>query len=311
MLRLAEYVSSEEIKDLCQTSDAWGWYRVSINYALISLAFSLFIITPNLLTLLLGSWLMGGRILGVAVLAHDASHGSLFRSAKLNKIVGRWLLGGFVFVDFDEFKASHLAHHQLAGTVQDPDRLFVQGYPATPNSMLRKLLRDVTGVNGVKELLYQIKTSNWQKRLRNLVIHSVALSLLIAFQAPWAYAIFWLAYLFTYPLLSRMRIMGEHGNVSDSLKLDPRLNTRTTYANFLEKLMLAPNQVNYHLEHHIHQNIPAHNLAKAHRLFKDRGMYLDFDCIEQNYWAVLKRNISKSHGKSNLKRHAASSISEV
>ncbi|WJG10889.1 fatty acid desaturase family protein [Aliiglaciecola sp. LCG003] len=311
MLRLSDFVTSEEMKTLCQSSNAVGWYRVLVNYALISAALLVFILFPNVLTYILAACIIAGRILGIAILNHDAGHGTLFKSAWLNRAVGRWLLGGLILVDFDEFRKGHLRHHQLAGTEKDPDRIFVQNYPATRASMKRKLFRDISGINGIKELVYQIKVSNWQKRLPSLILHTGLLFILIGMDELLAYSIFWCAYVFFYPLMSRLRIMGEHGAVPESLDKDPRMNTRTTYANLLERLLVAPNNVNYHLEHHIHQNIPAQNLNKAHALFKQRGMYDGYNCIAKNYIQVLKACVSDKYGSSGSHIHAASSVSHL
>ncbi|MDO6711816.1 fatty acid desaturase family protein [Aliiglaciecola sp. 2_MG-2023] len=311
MLKLSDYISSDELKALCQTSDLVGWYRVFINYALISIAIIVLLSFPYWYTFICCSWIIGGRILGIAILNHDAGHNTLFRTPSLNHYVGRWLLGGLVLVDYQAFKNGHAQHHRYAGTGKDPDKIFVANYPATPASMARKLLRDFSGVNGFKEIIYQIKVSTWQKRLPNIVVHGIFIASLIFFDVLWTYAAFWVGYLFIYPALSRIRIIGEHGAVTDIDALDPRLNTRTTLANPIVALLICPNDVNYHLEHHIHQKIPAQNLKKAHQLFKQKGMYDGFDCVANNYWQVMKKCISKRHGKSKNIHHAPSSVSNM
>lgn len=308
MFRLSEYVSAEELKSLCQLSDWHGWYRVFYNYALIYLGFLLFVYFPNPFTFVFSSFLIAGRILGLGILNHDAGHGTLFKSSFLNRYVGKWLLGGLVLVDFHAFKKGHAEHHRLAGSGKDPDLILVQNYPATEASMKRKFFRDFSGINGVKELIYQIKVSTLEKRIPNVVMHLVVFGSLLALGSGLAYLTFWCGFVFIYPALTRLRIMGEHGAVHDNNHADPRINTRTTYANPFERLFIAPNDVNYHLEHHIHQNIPAHNLKKAHDLFKARGAYQGFDCIATGYWDVVKRCISNSNGHSDTGAHAPSSV---
>lgn len=307
LLKLSDYVTPEELKSLCQKSDLIGWYRVFINYALIYLAFLLIVLFPNTFTYLLASCVIAGRILGIGVLNHDAGHLTLFKTASLNTNVGRWLLGALVLIDYDAFRKGHLQHHQYAGTKNDPDLLFVRNYPATPMSMVRKFARDVSGVNGVKEFLYQMKVSSWQKHVPTLLLHTMIIVSLIPVDGIWAYSAFWVAFFFIYPLFIRIRIMGEHGGVTKNASNDPRENTATTYATSFERLFVAPNHVNFHLEHHIHQNIPAHNLEKAHKLFKSRAVYEGFDCTAPNYWYVIKRCINSETGISNSKQHASSS----
>jgi hypothetical protein len=50
-------------------------------------------------------------------------------------------------------------------------------------------------------------------------------------------------------VITRIRNIAEHAVVPDAN--DPLRNTRTTRANFLERLFIAPYYVNYHLEHHL------------------------------------------------------------
>ena len=81
----------------------------------------------------------------------------------------------------------------------------------------------------------------------------------------WAYPLLWLVPLFTWQMvITRIRNIAEHAVVPDSH--DPLRNTRTTHANFLERLFIAPYYVNYHLEHHLLFYIPCYNLPRVHRI---------------------------------------------
>ena len=310
MLKLSEYISTEEMKVLRLSSDLIGWYRVIFNLALVILPIVAVAIFPSIWVILVSTLLVGGRILGFAILNHDAGHETLFKTRRLNHWLGKWVLGALVLIDFDAYRDGHLKHHTFAGTENDPDKLFVKYYPVTFPSMTRKFLRDISGVNGFKELYYQYKVSTWSKRLPNLVIHSILLLGCIMIGSSASYLIFWAGYLFVYPLVARIRIMAEHGAVTDRLSNDPRLNTRTTLANPLQRLFIAPNNVNYHLEHHINPTVPAHNLRSMHHLLRQRGAYEDFDCIETGYWKVIKRCVSKT-AKKHHKEHAASSVANM
>ena len=65
-------------------------------------------------------------------------------------------------------------------------------------------------------------------------------------------------------VITRIRNIAEHAVVPDSA--DPLRNTRTTHANFLERLFIAPYYVNYHLEHHLLFYVPCYNLPRVHRI---------------------------------------------
>ena len=70
------------------------------------------------------------------------------------------------------------------------------------------------------------------------------------------------------------------------------MNTRTTLASWWERLFIAPNRVNYHLEHHLLMTVPHYHLPRMHALLRERGV-LDEACIERGYWGILRRAASK------------------
>ncbi len=79
----------------------------------------------------------------------------------------------------------------------------------------------------------------------------------------WAYPLLWLLPFLTWQMvITRIRNIAEHAVVPDSN--DPLRNTRTTRANFLERLFIAPYYVNYHLEHHLLYYVPCYNLPRVH-----------------------------------------------
>ena len=81
----------------------------------------------------------------------------------------------------------------------------------------------------------------------------------------WAYPLLWLLPLLTWMMvITRVRNIAEHAVVGDAD--DPLRNTRTTRTNWLERAVVAPYWVNYHLEHHLFFYVPCYNLPKLHRI---------------------------------------------
>jgi len=76
---------------------------------------------------------------------------------------------------------------------------------------------------------------------------------------------------------------------------DPLRNTRTTLVSWWERLLLAPNRVNYHLEHHLLMTVPLYKLPRLHRLLDERGL-LDGACVTRGYADVLRCAASKPEG---------------
>ena len=98
------------------------------------------------------------------------------------------------------------------------------------------------------------------------------------------------AWLTTNTLVTRIRSIAEHAMTPDALEPDGR--TRTTRADWWERLLIAPNRVNYHLEHHLLITVPHYNLKAMHELLTERGCLANA-CIETGYLAVLRRAASK------------------
>jgi fatty acid desaturase len=100
------------------------------------------------------------------------------------------------------------------------------------------------------------------------------------------------AYLTTYPLVARIRQLAEHGNVPGLYQPDPRGNTRTTRANWLERLLLCPNNVNFHIEHHLLPSVPAWRLRRLHSTLCTRGFYQDHpQAVADSYLDVIRRAV--------------------
>ena len=107
---------------------------------------------------------------------------------------------------------------------------------------------------------------------------------------PWLYLLWVAAWLTTNRLVTRIRSIAEHAltpNANDALN-----NTRTTVARWWERLLIAPNRVNYHLEHHLIMTVPHYKLPRFHRMLRERGV-LDGACVETGYFSVLRNSASK------------------
>ena len=102
------------------------------------------------------AWLLaivfvGGRQLGLAILMHDAAHGALHPTRKVNNFLGQWLTGAAVGSDLIAYRAYHLQHHKYTQQPEDPDLSLSKPFPTTRASLWRKVLRDLTGQTFLKQ----------------------------------------------------------------------------------------------------------------------------------------------------------------
>jgi len=290
-LKLSDVLTKDELRELSKKSDVKALSSLLWTWALIAAAFAMAIVWTNPLTIILGIALLGGRQLALGVINHDCAHNAFFRSAKLDDFVGHYIVGGPMNISLYAYRTYHLKHHKYAGTPDDPDIGFVKNYPVSKSSIQRKFIRDFTGQTGFRDTMMKIRKFSFRKNWPWLAFHVLLLAVLTAVRAPWAYLMWWVAELCVYPAIVRLRQIGEHGAAPDRSSPDPRLNTGTTVAPFWQRVFLAPNDVNYHLEHHYLAAVPPYNLPKLHRLLASRGFYEGIPCIATGYGDVLKKAI--------------------
>jgi len=118
----------------------------------------------------------------------------------------------------------------------------------------------------------------------NLLIFAVLWSL----GHPMLYLLWLGAWLTTNKLVARIRSIAEHAVIPDPT--EPLGQTRTVLAGPFERLFIAPNLVQYHLEHHLLMTVPHYNLATFHRMLRERGL-LDEACVAPSYAQVLRQAV--------------------
>jgi fatty acid desaturase len=292
-------VGRDEIRALLEMHDLRSWGSIAINWGLVFAACALVAVWPNPLTVVAALFVIGARQLGFAVLMHEASHRSLFRLRRLNDWAGNWLCAYPIWSDLRPYRPYHLQHHARTGTAEDPDLGLVRPFPITRGSLRRKIWRDLSGQTGRKFArgAWQRTFARWRRdpvaraAARGVLVTNVALlGILAAFGHPALYLLWVGAWLTTHTLVTRFRSIAEHALTPDPD--DPLGNTRTTVARWWERLLLAPNRVNYHLEHHLLMTVPHYHLPRMHRLLRRRGV-LDRACVERGYWTVLARAASR------------------
>lgn len=299
-----ERFSRDEMNALLAVNDLRGAFSVAINWVGVAAAMALVAYWPNPPSVVLAIFVIGGRQLGFAVLMHEASHRTLFRSKRLNDWVGNWLCAYPVWSDLHTYRPYHLQHHAKNWTQEDPDLVLVQPFPTTAASLRRKVWRDLSAQTGRKFLVGAWKRSfeRWRAGDRDgrraflgfLGSNALILAALSAAGYPWLYLLWASAWLTTYPLFTRIRSIAEHAMVPDTTS--PLRNTRTTLARWWERIFFAPNRVNYHLEHHLLMMVPHYRLARMHTLLDERGL-LDEALVTEGYPAVLKRASALAPGQ--------------
>ncbi len=305
-----------ELQALLEIDDRRSWLTLATNWGIIAASFALVAWAANPLTIVLAIFALGGRQLGLAVIMHEAAHRTFFKNRALNDWAGNWLAAYPVWTDLVPYRHYHLKHHAKTGTAEDPDLGLVHPFPITRASMWRKVWRDLSGQTGWKQAKAVAKRdlgigsglganmrnqapfnpasdaprTGWRVVAPVAITNAVILGILAVCGAPELYLLWVVAWLTTNRLVTRLRSIAEHA-MSDDMS-DPLRNTRTTLASWWERLFLAPNRVNFHLEHHLLMTVPHHNLPQLHRLLRDRGV-LSRANVAHGYWEVFREAASK------------------
>lgn len=305
-LDIRDYLDAGELATLCRRSDLRAWLLVAGNWASSAAVLAPLALAPGPLTFLLALLLLPGRQLGLAVLMHEAGHGTLFERRGLNRWVGQWLCALPVFNDLPSYAAGHREHHRKAGTPEDPDLPNYAAYPVDPASFRRKVLRDLSGRTGLKLLAAVARgaaggvtagrTRAGSRPFRQMLfVQAGLLTLSILAGMPWLYAAWLASFLTTFMLVIRLRQVAEHAAVPDLYHPDPRRNTRTVDAPWWQRWLLAPNGVNFHLEHHLLPGVPCYRLRRCHRLLAARGALAEVPAT-RSYGAVLHAALRPADG---------------
>ncbi len=276
-----DFFSPEQWAKLSARSSWRGLALVAHCWLMIGAAMAMGALWP--VTIPLAVVLIGNRQLGLFILMHDAAHALLHRNRAVNDWVGKWLCGN----DLNAYRPYHLQHHRFVQQSEDPDLILSAPFPITRDSLRRKMVRDLTGQTFFKQrfgrLMDKLKSRQsgepvWpilaaearQQRLF-LIQNAIGLALFSLAGLGWAWCLLWLLPMATWlPLISRLRNISEHALVAQNGN-DPLRHARTTHANWIERLLIAPYWVNYHCEHHMFTQIACWNLPAAHRVLKRQG----------------------------------------
>jgi fatty acid desaturase len=249
---------------------------------------------PNPLVLSMAVVLIGTRQHALFIITHDAAHYLLFENRKVNDAIGR-LCAMPSGLSMCSYRVIHRMHHNNLYGELDPDTALHGGYPRGRMYLVRKLLKDLSGLTAWKTYAYFLfaapalntatnkslrplddtseRLREDARRDRNVVIvfHLVALAV-----AAWSgyllqYLVLWVLPLVTVvQAILRLRAIAEHGATTDFSS--PLTAARTNLGPAWLRWLLFPHNVNYHVEHHLYASVPMYNLPRLHEEMKRQGV---------------------------------------
>jgi fatty acid desaturase len=193
------------------------------------------------------------------------------------------------------YRVIHRLHHNNLYGELDPDTALHGGYPRGSWYLVRKLLKDLTGLTAWKTYAYFLggapalntqtnvalrplddtsrKLKDEARSDRNVVIafHVAALAFFAATGYLVQYLVLWVLPLVTVvQAILRLRAIAEHGATTDFSS--PLTAARTNLAPAWAQWLFFPHHVNYHIEHHLYASVPHYNLPALHAEMASRGL---------------------------------------
>ena len=298
-----EILDSSQIKYLRTKSSLMGTLLVAHAWLVIFSLLFIYNLFPSFVLYLVVITLIAGRQLGLAILMHEGAHGLIANNVRFNNYISQFFCAFPMAVDTYDYRHYHLKHHRHTQTEDDPDLVLSKPFPITKSSFIRKMLRDLTGITGIKQRYQSIQKTFDNDTLKvdgkeisgfksKATLRGIFLSQILIFISMsivgnwWYYFAFWIVPALTiFQFFYRIRNIAEHAVVPNDC--DDFNNARTTNASFIERCFVAPYYVNYHLEHHLFMFIPCYKLKDAHNLLVAKK-YTNRMEIKKGYIPLLK-----------------------
>jgi fatty acid desaturase len=289
-------LSAAEVRELSRLDPLRSSLSLAVNWTAIALFVTAALRWPR--PAVVAAAMLGLALCqhGLAVLAHEAAHYRLYQTRWLNDLLGK-LCGAPLGISMLGYRVIHRIHHNHLYEPIDPDLALMAGYPRGRLYLLKKLLKDLTGVTTFKNYRYfrqslarsKSPTANQSatdealadtssglrkaaRRDARLVGWAHLAAIAVAIGAGWWrwYLLLWLLPLVTVlQMILRLRAVCEHGAVPDLST--PLKAARTTLAPFWVRWLIFPHHVNYHIEHHLYPSVPHYRLAECHRRLAAAG----------------------------------------
>jgi fatty acid desaturase len=278
-------------RELSKVSNGAALWAIARQWIAIAAAISFVVYVDKWWAWPLAGIFIASRQHALLALMHDAAHYHLLSNRKLNDIISDLLCAFPANVTTAGYRYQHSEHHRYTNTRQDPYWVIMQSQPAwhfprTPLRAAAVFLGDCLGLY-VADHAKAIGPWTYLSRLAGksnpkltagehlryaLFMATLITSLTLA--GGWLYyLLLWLVPQSTVMMaFFRLRALGEHpleqGNTLTELQ-----ESRDVPARLIERILIAPVNINYHLTHHVFPSIPFNNLPLMHARLEQEGFF--------------------------------------
>jgi fatty acid desaturase len=280
--RAAKGLPPALVRRLSQIDPARATLSVVKNVALLAGAVVVAVFAPRVPVVAAAVVVMVAGQHGLAVLMHEAAHHRLYRTRRVNDLVGKlcaWPMG----LSMLTYRLVHRVHHNHLYEPIDPDLALIAGYPRGRMYLVKKLVKDLAGLTTLKNVSYfhgaskgdgpatELRRAAARDRRVAAVFYFALLGASIATGTWRWFLVLWVLPLVTlFQAILRLRAVCEHGAVTD--RSTPLRAARTTLPPVWLRWLMFPHQVFYHVEHHLYPSVPHYRLADCHRELAAAGL---------------------------------------
>lgn len=247
------------------------WRLVIVLFVLIWIAAAVLMLKFPFWPLhLLGYFVIGSVIHGLAISMHECIHGNMFRNPRRDYWLGLFL-GLPALMSCTAYKVTHRLHHIHNRTAEDPDELT----NLSPNRHVLSAMFYIWAIIGMPLYLIHIAITSLTKGTASqrrtvifeecFIIGFVVFMVCLAYRTDCTAILFhcWMMPVVFAMFMANTRAWSEHSMTKQG---HPLTQSRTVVSNRVVSFFLC-NQ-NYHLEHHLFPALPWYRLPEVHNLLQ-------------------------------------------
>jgi fatty acid desaturase len=299
--RASRLLSADELAPLTRIANPRAAVSVLLTWGVIAVTLASAFAFWSWPIALIAIVIIGTQQHALFILSHDAAHFRLFEGRWLNEVAGR-VCAAAAGLSMCTYRVIHRLHHNHLYGPGDPDMALHAGYPRGKWYLVKKLLKDLSGLTAIKGYRYfygkpEVNAATGQSpqplagttpalraeaRLDQKLVIALHLTLPACIAAVGGlralvfYGLLWIVPALTVlQVIQRLRAVCEHGAVDDvSSPLTAARTHRFGYrtSDVLARFALFPHHVYYHVEHHLYPAVPHYRLPQLHALLVRRGL---------------------------------------
>lgn len=292
---LPMFLSRDDLRHFSRLEVARGLIGVARQWLIILAAGAVAISSDSWPVYLIAITVIATRQHALAVLMHDGAHYLQHRNRTVNNIVSNLFLSFPLLVSTDRYRRHHLLHHRYLNSDRDPDR--DDGIaPGRRRTLFLLLAADIVGLTAIRTLttmsyfsvLDALFKPNGSKdglppleRRLAVAFYAIVVVCMFAFGFYWHVLILWIVPMMSVlPPILRLRALAEHGACTSTNQLN---SARTVDAGIIERMLFAPCNVNYHLEHHLYPSVPFYHLPALSRRLREQPAFTSMAVFNTGY----------------------------